>query len=194
MMLCVYYYVAHQPEDPWQRLLAAISFASVRKHIPGACIVHLTTKKSATAPLYGADMVMDVDASNRLFASVQIGKPALFLDTDTVIRSNVSDAFNASGFDVVAVEGLPHQTRPHNGGVVWARKPNQFFAEVIAQDGEPEDAFCAALKSHHFNVAFLPPIYNYIPANRKDRPEDAKIIHYKGNRKKWMVDEHLRIA
>ena len=130
----------------------------------------------------------------------------LFVDTDIIFRKSVYSVFD-DDFDIaltdregtITHEGGYAKEMPYNIGVVFSRSP-EFWQMVkgylvqmpeFYQEWEGDQRIvCELMKyDHGFNVKILPgSIYNY-PPKREDDPQDAAIMHYKGNRKKWLLKE-----
>ena len=179
---------------------AEYAIAQARKAMPGAEIWHLTTKNGPTLSA-DRELRIDVDgefAYRQAFISSKLFGDVLFLDVDVVLHDDVSDVFN-DDFDVCVTTDM----RPgapgikYNGGVIFCRNPAYWEAIAEATEGldfrktaddwEPiERARGAVADSGKFKLKVLDgETYNYVPSS----PEDlaGKIIHYRGNRKNWMM-------
>lgn len=186
-MNVVYYYHTSTPEDPFQRITSAISVRSVKKAMPKACVIHLRDSPK-TYPLWGVDHVCDVQENGRVSASMAFDMPGLFIDTDMVVLEDLEKVIPEC--DLAVVEWSGH--RPYNGGFIWTTNPKQFYREVEERfKDDIEDAFCLAVKETSLKKVVLPERYNFIPKNKQESTEDAAVIHYKGNRKAWMIERHL---
>ena len=186
-MNVVFYYVAQSPEDTVQRVVAAIAMTAVRKHVPFARVFHLTDQ--TTQKLAGPCDLKRVHANTRCSAQAEFKEPALFLDTDVVVQRDIREAFSAAS-DVIVVKSR-HPTRPHNGGVVFCRKP-EFFQRIEELGGDVEIAFNKVVESGEFSVTVLPDEYNYTLDNPYEQAPKA-ILHYKGHRKNWMIERHIAV-
>lgn len=122
----------------------------------------------------------------------------LRLDYDIILQSDVSDVFEKD-FDIaIADEG--HEKM--NNGVVFVKDKEIFryalfcYMEHTGRDDwqDIQRAMQMAIDSENFNVLRLPPdIYNcYSSRDGSPHPESAKIVHFKGGRKKRMIDELTR--
>ena len=130
----------------------------------------------------------------------------LFVDTDIIFRKSVQSVFDAK-FDIaltdrdgtITHEGDYAKIMPYNIGVVFSRSP-EFWTMIKGylvqmppayQEWEGDQRIvCELMKHDHgFDVKIIPgAIYNYPPRSAND-PHDAAIMHYKGNRKKWLLQE-----
>ena len=130
----------------------------------------------------------------------------LFVDTDIIFRKSVYNVFD-DDFDIaltdrkgtITHEGDYAKIMPYNIGVVFSRKPDfwkmveiylaRFTLPYQNWEGDQRVVCELAKPKYCFNVKILPgAIYNY-PPKREDDPQDASIMHYKGNRKKWLLKE-----
>lgn len=141
----------------------------------------------------------------RAAAFMRVSGDWLFLDTDVLIRQDVSAVFDRR-FDVaVADRNWPHieptpaltAQMPYNAGVVFSRRP-LFWREVLAlvqAKGLGEDwmgdqwAIGQVADSGRYQRLVLPGMqFNYPPGGPSDRGEHgAAIVHFKGPRKRWML-------
>lgn len=124
----------------------------------------------------------------------------LFLDSDVIVRKDVSDVF-ANRFDV-ALTVRPQRQRvplhmPYNTGVIFSRCQAFWQAaleytltlDATAQRWYADQYATAKIAgTDRFDVRELPcATYNWSPESKDDVNENAKIIHYKGAlRKPWM--------
>ena len=130
----------------------------------------------------------------------------LFVDTDIIFRKSVEHVFD-DPFDVALTDRngtITHEAdyaklMPYNIGVVFSRNPEFWtmvkgylvqMPEKYQQWEGDQRIVCELMKHNHgFDVKIIPgAIYNY-PPKRADDPQDAAIMHYKGNRKKWLLEE-----
>jgi hypothetical protein len=167
-----------------QRWLAAASISSVRRHMPGVPIVHLSDLRTKT--LDGVDEVIAREWTNRAELQAHLHGPVLFLDTDTILMRDVRHVFEKE-FDV-AVASRPSDwadaDRAYNQGVVFSR--NEHFwgtlSDLSKQRGRyGEEEFSYVVKSGEFKVLELPESYNFSP------PDDLAVLHFKGPRKRMML-------
>ena len=168
-----------------QRKLAAISIASVRKHMPGVEIVHLADLKTKTLDGVDSVLAMAWDGHNRGDLQSQIHGDVLFLDTDTIITQDVSGVFNDKDFEVaVAKRPSDWEGDEFNQGVVFSR--NEKFWKAVAEKARErkvydEAGFTDVVLNGGFRVKQLPETYNLAI------PPDTAILHFKGQRKKVML-------
>ena len=182
---------------------------SAKLHMPDVEIYHLTdgftrSPEGVTGTIrIGGDLPMAV---RRVSLHEKCEGDWLFVDTDIVFRHSVEAVFDEP-FDIaltdrdgtITNESGYAQIMPYNIGVVFSRSP-EFWTmvkgylvqlPVAYQQWEGDQRIvCELMKHNHgFNVKILPGIkYNYPPKSADDR-QDASILHYKGNRKKWLLQE-----
>ena len=183
--------------------------ASAKAVMPNVEIYHLTdgltksTKGVTDTIRIGGDMPM---AIRRVSLHEQCKGDWMFVDTDIIFRKSVEHVFDEP-FDIaltdrdgtITHEGGYAEIMPYNIGVVFSRNP-EFWTMVKGylvqmperyQQWEGDQRIvCELMKHDHgFNVKILPgAIYNYPPKSADD-PQDAAIMHYKGNRKKWLLQQ-----
>lgn len=180
--------------------IAERAIQSVREAMPDAEIWHLTAidgfELSADKKLF-----LDVKgefAYRQAMVSAELTGDVLFLDVDCIVREDVSSVFEHD-FDVCVTTDM----RPgaegikYNGGVIFCRNPEYWKAIAEACKGldfcktsgdwEPiERARGAVADSGKFKLMVLDgETYNYVPSNASDLR--GKIMHYRGNRKNWMI-------
>lgn len=182
---------------------------SVRKNMPGVNVVQLTDEKSPA--VHGVDEVRRKPASPLpLLRSAHYSECEgdwLLIDTDVVIQKDVRWIFN-SEFDIALCDrdwpNVPTpddiaKDMPFNAGVVFSRCP-EFWRRVHAELLNVKDlnawygdqkVICDLAVSSEFDVLILPgQDFNCPPASAQDPiAEDASIVHYKGNRKDWMLSQ-----
>ncbi len=187
-----------------------LMIASVRKHLPDYRIVHLTDFE--TTDLTGADEVIRKHREPELpvfvfrtdhFATCPYSE-WLALDTDVLVRRGVEDVW-ARNFDVALTtrrEGAcrdpngvdVRKSMPFNTGVIFSRKP-EFWVKCRERMSPPyhwgwytdQVAVAAVAETRKFHVLVLPGVeFNWTP-NTEDERSEARIVHYKGNRKDWMM-------
>lgn len=184
-MKVVYFYssLIYGSDSYEQRALAAISIRSVRRHMPGVKIVHLTDHRTKT--LDDVDEVLTIEwkkATNRADAHALVHGEVLYLDTDTVITKDLSSVLKENFQIAVAVRDDDTGLR-YNGGVIFCRDEH-VWRDVAARTrdlGDAEQAFNEVLLSGKYKVFELPNLYNYTPP-------DVAVYHFKGPRKLVMLD------
>lgn len=134
------------------------------------------------------------------------------LDTDVVVNGDITQVFSQD-FDVAltkrygkildpdGIDIVEHM--PYNTGVMFSRN-HQFwegaYKQLLLQMPQSAHKWWGdqlsvriAADSGRFNVLELPcDKYNYTPAAQGEK-SDALVIHYKGKRKEWMINEHKHI-
>jgi hypothetical protein len=172
---------------------------SVRKHIP-LPLVFMTCGKTLVDGV-------DCDEVVRLPSKgIGHGKynhlahcegDVLLLDTDILVQRDVQDVFDED-FDV-AMCPRKH-TNPegvYNGGVMFSRCP-AFFAECVRKMDEDATGYGYTLGGEQivmnrvaatgkWKIKDLPlDVYNWSPKLHHMENPQAAIVHYKGERKRWM--------
>lgn len=180
---------------------------SVRQHMPRAIVCQLTDTKTRGLPF--VDEVRRVEGANYAYLlykhMASLPEPFIRLDYDMLIQGDLSHvlddtdlAFNTHG-DSTVVNSDWGKKYPF-ATCVWAAKTGghefaESFRKIHLESGEDDwlglvPSVNKAIQSTPFAVKTLPgEIYNYTPKNRDDKPDTALVIHYKGRRKAWMLDE-----
>jgi hypothetical protein len=203
--LITFLHVGHQP---WAAKMVASA-----KEVTGWPIVQLTDEKTDQVP--GVDAVIRRAWNGkhlmrfRMEHLADIHVPHLTCDADVIFKKPVDDVW-ADEFDMALtyrdhpimltidhkgeVAGADiSQGMPINTGVMFCRS-SQFFTDCLEyMQGLPSDrldwwgdqmAVCEVAK--RYNVKRLPcDEFNWTPST-KDQYEGARIVHYKGTRKKWL--------
>lgn len=197
------------PKDAWP--LSDCMAASVRRHIPEAYLVHDTDNSYPAMPW--ADLVRRNEVPGDLIdrrwtqmadnAKVWPDSCFLQLDCDIVVRSDVSDVFSQD-FDIAMCRTPDRSDRVYNAGVIF-QKPTgaAFWAEVVReyQDERIRDGWEGSqtaltraadrMRKDGFKVLDLPfDVYNYTPDGPGMVPETARIVHYRGRRKRFMLKDN----
>jgi hypothetical protein len=127
----------------------------------------------------------------------------LFIDVDVLVTKDISSMFYES-FDIAIAsrtqgDGSEHEgfaEMPHNMGVTFSRCPafwREVENELLTYDPKLQEwmgdqlAVCRLIKKNIFRVKIVPGEEYNFPPNSPLAPL-ASITHYKGRRKKWMVD------
>lgn len=132
-------------------------------------------------------------------------EPTIILDTDTFVQKDLSSVFDDE-FDIALTERSEVIERdsgeniakrmPFNTGVMFSRS-GQFWKDCLAevwamQEGEKNwtgDQLAVVAVASRYKLKRLPvDPWNYSPISRDDDVSDKYVVHYKGPRKKWMVD------
>lgn len=189
--------------------MAEQMIASANAVMPNVEIYHLTdgltkSPQGVTDTIrIGGDMPM---AIRRVSLHEQCKGDWLFVDTDIIFRKSVEHVFDEP-FDIgltnrdgtITHEGKYAEVMPYNIGVVFSRNPEFWtmvkgylvqMPEKYQQWEGDQRIVCELMKHDHgFKVKILPgAIYNYPPKSADDS-HDAAIMHYKGNRKKWLLQQ-----
>jgi hypothetical protein len=182
---------------------------SARDVMPHAKVHHLTDDKCPalegvdTVRVFHGDMPM---AIRRMMHHAACAGDWLFVDSDIIFQRDVSDVFNKP-FDValtdrggtITNEAKFAESMPYNIGVVFSRSP-KFWMKVVEhlqtlppreQEWMGDQIVVNAMVKHGghgFDVKIIPgKTYNYPPKSENDDLSAVSIVHYKGNRKKWLL-------
>ena len=181
---------------------------SVRKHLPDYYLVHLTDRETAGLAV---DEVIRRDRGDTPvfvfrtdhFAHCRYNK-WLALDTDVLVKHGVEDVW-ARNFDVALTtrrKGPCPDTNgvdvtkiyPFNTGVIFSRN-RDFWVKCMERMKPPyaqgwysdQSAVAAVAETLQFHVLVLPgDEFNWTPFT-EDEQSEARIVHYKGKRKEWML-------
>lgn len=190
--------------------LAQVLIVSARRWMPNVEIVHFTD--SDTRAIVGVNEVRRQPAGPVALSCLEAYASAgdgdwLFVDTDVVIQRDVRWIFDRS-FDIAVasregtllekeVGGKFMASMPYNKGAVFSRSP-VFWCEAAAylrtlspkrQEWMGDQvAMNAVIATKCFNVEILDPRYNW-PPKTKDDIHDKAILHFKGKRKAWMLEQ-----
>lgn len=193
-------------KDPQGYVLGGKLVQSIRKHMPGEEIVHLTDETSPQ--LIGTDLVRKVPNGKMLECRIKHYSECegewLLLDTDVMVKQSVRDVFNDASWDLaLADRNWSHNPQtheaftqiPYNTGVVFSRN-NMFWHFVLDEWSKAKEndwnseqrAVWQVIRTGQFRVKILPGmVYNYPPKDQKDPCTGAALVHYKGQtRKLWM--------
>lgn len=181
--------------DPEFLRMADIAIAAARKNVPGAIIVHLTTE---AGPKIAADEEIRVKASShytrsRAVAQSEIEGDALIMDVDMLIRADVSPVWQLD-FDIAIPEVADPYVR-YTGGLMFCRCPEFWreWSKSSAWDGPFNSrkwlqAFGEFVDRWPGKVLRLQEsVYEALPV-KGEAPHGAMIVHYRGPRKKWMLE------
>lgn len=174
-------------------LYAEAMVDSVRRVMPDVEVVHLT---ATATPI--ALAVLEAYAS--------VDGEWVFVDTDVVFQEDVRHVFEQP-FDIAVAtregtfmdgeDGSKFMARmPWNKGVVFSRSRafwQRAYGRLLGMKSSQQDwmgdqqAMCDVLQSGAFAVLTLPNRYNYPPKFRGEDVRDKAALHFKGNRKAWML-------
>lgn len=186
--------------------IAGYLIASAKKHMPQAGLYQLTRDRVTQLP--GAEVLripgdMPMGA-RRITHYASLKGNWLFLDTDVLLREDVSSVFEKP-FDIALAsrdgtiwEGTEYaKAMPYNFGVVFSRGP-AFWQEALKhlkrlaprlQEWEGEQMVtCEMARRGKFSVEILSSRYNFTPATKDEDVSDKAILHCKGDRKAWLSD------
>ena len=194
--------------------LSKIMVHYLRKNMPNAKIVHITTLDFPACD--GVDEVFRVERKTdfvdwayealiKLMESpIMNGCDGLLqIATDVIIQDDVSNVFS-NVFDVASCK-YPFYTRTDGAycGDVNFIKPSgvQFLKDVLntyraypeIQDGWEgmQTAYLEVVKQSKHNFKELNyDAYCFTPESADEEVDNAYIVHYRGQRKKWMIDNH----
>jgi glycosyl transferase family 8 len=197
--------------DPQHYVLAETLIRSVRANMPDVPIVQFTDETSPE--VLGVDEVWRRAGGPMLEVRLQHYAACegewLLVDTDVLIRRDVSAVFDDKTFDVaLARRDWPHLAAeserltaagmPYNTGVVFSRS-RAFWQEVLSEwrrlpekerDWLSEQRTVARiLHEIPFGLKELPGTYNYPPEADVEPPREVMILHYKGGRKDIMLPQ-----
>lgn len=135
----------------------------------------------------------------------ELNQPALIVDTDILFQKDVSDIW-ARDFDIALTWRPPGSVKgprgedlakmmPYNTGVMFCKNP-EFWIEAHKyckrlnpglQDWYGDQVSVRDV-SKKFKLLEIPcEEWNYSPKSPEDKPANARILHYKGDRKAWML-------
>jgi len=192
---------------PCPEPIAKAMIASVRRHMDCE-IVQLTDL--TTPKLDGVDTVQRLEGG--IVSSIlarhlsKLSGEVLYLDYDTIVQEDVSSVFEQD-FDLAITtrsgvekdSTLLYKVCPHNVGVMFSR--SQSFWRIVrnrydARQDEPSWFKFQILVTEAINTLkqfkFLElssEKYNYTPESRDEDLSGRSIVHYKGLRKSWMVEQ-----
>lgn len=207
------------PQDQmlYQRDMAKIMIASVRRAMPGAQIWQIAELKTPRLPGVDAIVRRPFDGfwipwlCDALAQDIEAPR-VLYVDTDIVMRKDCSALFNVPADIVLTNRGpkvVADRQQPFLFGCV-AYQNRAIWAEIakrvraMGDDdkhwwGSQVVAFDLWMEQEHGSTAWkivsVPcATYNYVPKNADDVPDEAWVIHYKGKRKLWMRDKWAHLV
>jgi hypothetical protein len=194
-------------------VLADAMVRSIRAAMPGVEVFQFSNESSGI--LHGVSGYFRKEGKNtkrlRLEHYAAEGE-WLFIDTDCWVQGDLRDVFNRE-FDIAIANrdgslldmevGSNFMLKmPHNLGVVFSRCP-EFWSDALAtweayEDRTKEEiwsdqlAVCDTIKAGKFNVLVLDGgEFNLSPKKRDQFVDGAKVLHYKGARKTWMLERAM---
>lgn len=193
--------------------LAQTMIRSAREHMPGVVCVQVTDMRTPQIP--GVDEVIRVRGAKyvklQCDGMAQVPEPFIRVDTDMVFQADLRSVFDIPGEWTVAGCGhgdpkmleteFGRQYR-YSGAVAAFRNGGaaEYFGRIWARhvQAERDDWMGVVLTANEIaedmaadgKLAILDGYtWNYSPTTREDRPVDAKVLHYKGSRKRWLTPE-----
>lgn len=204
-MMSIVYYIDNI--DPIYRDLLKISVKSLFKtHKPETLDIRLVCTKEVADLTLGLglrQLVIDIDRTKYYTYNKHSGywlvnlPQALYIDTDTVFQGDISPVFELEWEIAVCERNISLGKKyPYNSGVHFCRN-RQFFADMVEAECHTsamrvEEKFCQLVDSGKYKEAIFSSDYNFTPAGIGTRVDHAKIVHYKGNRKRWMIERAMR--
>lgn len=186
-------------KDPALVDCARLAIAAARAAL-GCDIFHLTTP---TGPVLEGVIRYEVVSNEpfgyrRPFIQSHMAGDTLFLGIDCIVRENILDIFSQD-FDVaIATDMQPGSDQiKYNADVVFSRSP-QFWRDVaeacrgmdFSQWEDIEGAYTRIIDSGKYRTLILPgETYNYVPRGTSDDFSGVKVVHYRGQRKRWLVEQ-----
>lgn len=190
-----------------------IMVASVKRVMPAAKIVQMTDYD--TKPVTGVDEVIRKRYDGRFLMPYRMlhlqefpESRAIFLDTDIVVRKDLTPIFDED-FDIgltIRLEPIidPNgvdvtKAMPYNTGVMFSKQAGKpFWAEAHQYClslplekrewwGDQLSVKAVADKTSLKVKTFPCDLYNYTPASENEDLSDKFVVHYKGRRKEWML-------
>jgi len=191
-------------------VLADAMVHSVKKAMPGVEVFQFSNETSGI--LHGVSGYFRKEGKNTKRLRLEHYAAAgdwMFIDTDCWVQGDLRGVFDQE-FDIAIANrdgslleqeiGSEFMSRmPHNLGVVFSRCPEfwEFALKVWdAYDDPTKDAIwsdqlavCETIKTGKFNVRVLDgKEFNLSPMKREQFVDGAKVLHYKGARKVWMLE------
>jgi hypothetical protein len=180
--------------------------ASVKRHMPFVEVVQWTDED--TPEVQGADQVIRHEWNGEKITVFKMQCMAanqgdtLILDTDIIVQADISGVFNLP-FDVALtwrdgpIFDEDHQDitkiMPINTGVMFCRTP-EFWVDCLRwcddkHIGWYSDQVAVAAVHKRWNTLRLhTDNFNYTPLKKYEDVSKRLIVHYKGQRKGWMLD------
>ena len=175
---------------------------TVRHYHPDAELIHMTDMD--TPQLKGTDAVWRHQCGKGLpgiivcfteHVASMSPEPTIILDADILVAAPLYKAFNHK-FDVAFTlrHGPRNEREPYNTGVVFCRNPAFYAANRQRMEATPrfkewsgvQECTAREAESGKWRILELPGnTWNYSPAEHHTTT-DARVLHYKGARKKFM--------
>lgn len=191
-----------------QRPLAELMVASCKRHMPTVPVVHMRDEVTPEVPNCSSQ-VLPWDGKHLMtyrgdhLAALGRGD-VLSLDVDVIVQRDLRPVFHRP-FDVALTkrkgpiygpDGVDITVAmPYNTGVMFCQRP-EFWTRVSelihSMPDELQtwwgDQIAVKTAAPEFRTLDLPcSIYNYTPATEDEDVSDKAVVHYKGNRKEWML-------
>ena len=180
--------------------------ASVKRHMPNAEILQLTD--DVTPEIEGCRAVRakwDAGDSFTIFKLKHLtwmSDELLVLDSDVIVQADVSSVFKLP-FDVAAtwrdgpIRGPDGEDitkiMPINTGVMFCRNHGfwaaclQYCAEHSINEWYADQLSVAGVVGQFNTLRLHCDNFNYTPNSKNEDVNGRLIVHYKGNRKEWML-------
>lgn len=194
--------------------LPELMCASVRRAMPGAKLLHMTD--AVTPVVTGCErQELPYDGERLMTYRLQHlavpDEPMLILDTDVIVQTNLEPVMELR-FDVALTKRtgeIMYQGRnvaelmPWNTGVMFSKCP-AFWRECADSCARAPKAVQIwwgdqisvrlAVDSGRYRVVELPvDSFNYTPSDEAEDVSTRHVVHYKGDRKPWMIRRESRL-
>lgn len=185
--------------------LAEVFVASVKMSMPHAKVTQIADATFPAAP--GVDAVFRFPWNggdwiqyrfSALDAYARAHGEHLMLDYDIVVRKDVSHVMQAD-FDVAMCITPDRSDAVLNGGVIFCKRAD-FYAQGLRiynkrpdlRDGWEGGQTAQSMAAKAMRCKFLDfDTYNFTPDGPGKVPESTAIVHYRGRRKRFMVQDNL---
>ena len=180
----------------------------VRRVMPQHQVLHMTDSETPAIEGVSRRQEIPYDGSRlmtyRLQHLAELAEPAIILDTDVIVQADLSAVFDKD-FDVALTKRKGRilyggkdivKSMPYNTGVMFSRS-QAFWRDCYAlckkapQDMQRwfGDQLCVAAVAPKYKVLELPcSKFNYTPATQNEDVSAKFAVHYKGQRKDWMLN------
>jgi len=189
--------------------LAELSASVLRVTNPNAevyVLTDLTTQFSTLRPVRGhvSPRTRIYDRTILQYQFILQHREALFLDSDCVVQKDLSGAFDGS---ICVTERVPPKSVPdqiYNGGVLYGSGHGgvafwlhwcqlYWFIQRDLWAWYGDQVLLARMAKNYPLTIYGSSTHNFVP-RREDEPNDAYIVHFKGEiRKAWMRNYARRL-
>lgn len=197
------------PQDAWP--LAECMAASIRHWMPHARIAQHTDLTYPALPwadevrrtVFPGDIIDQRWSQMTEHTMARPEANLIQLDCDVVLRDDVTDVFDMD-FDIAMCRTPDRRDRVFNAGVIF-QKPSgaSFWREVVREYQDPrirdgwEGSQTAITRAadrvlrEGMKILELPfDVYNYTPDAAGEAPGTARLVHYRGRRKRFMIQDN----